>query len=271
MPSRWVDATCIQHHTVSSPHIALAHPAQQHTRPLQTHQIVARLFEAFQVLGELATEAVGSAAADGMPDSLAAQLQAAAASLQEQHQQLQARLAPAATLSARMAVPQQLQQPAAELAALLRQHPEVEANRQLVVARAAATRSCAFLRCSSVGCGGGPAAGQGLGSLRVRAAPGGEDGAAAVLPTVPLPTCSLLLCPTHLQCLPRGVVLRPCLPESRLAGGAQAHLQAAGGGAPGGEAGGRSGEVAAPAVDSRRCRRPGRSCRLSWRPGGAWP
>ncbi len=56
---------------------------------------------------------------------------------------------------------------AARLAALWRQ-PEQQAVEQLLQAQAAATRSCAYLRCSNVGAEGGPAAGQGLGSMRCR-------------------------------------------------------------------------------------------------------
>ena len=46
--------------------------------------------------------------------------------------------------------------------------PAVEAQRQLELARAAATRSCAYLRCAKVAGQGGAVAGQGVGSARCR-------------------------------------------------------------------------------------------------------
>ncbi len=46
--------------------------------------------------------------------------------------------------------------------------PAVEAERQLALAQAAAGRSCAYLRCANLGGEGGPAAGQGAGSMRCR-------------------------------------------------------------------------------------------------------
>ena len=48
------------------------------------------------------------------------------------------------------------------------QQPEQQTAQQVLLAQAAATRSCAYLRCSNVGAEGGPAAGQGLGSMRCR-------------------------------------------------------------------------------------------------------
>ena len=60
---------------------------------------------------------------------------------------------------------------AARLAVLLKAVwllPERQAEQQLIQAQAAATRSCAYLRCANVGAEGGPAAGQGLGSMRCR-------------------------------------------------------------------------------------------------------
>ena len=59
------------------------------------------------------------------------------------------------------------------MAALLLQawsSPEQQAARQLELAQAAATRSCAYLRCANVGCEGGPFAGQGADSKRCRCA-----------------------------------------------------------------------------------------------------
>ena len=46
--------------------------------------------------------------------------------------------------------------------------PEQHADAQLALAQAAATRSCAYLRCANLGGGGGPAAGEGVGSQRCR-------------------------------------------------------------------------------------------------------
>ena len=46
---------------------------------------------------------------------------------------------------------------------------EAVAEEQLQLAQAAAARSCAFLRCANLGLEGGPAAGQGEGSLKCSA------------------------------------------------------------------------------------------------------
>ena len=69
----------------------------------------------------------------------------------------------------------QLQQhvlpPARELAAALQawwQRPEQQQQSQLEAAQAAARRSCAYLRCANLGGQGGPAAGEGVGSMRCR-------------------------------------------------------------------------------------------------------
>ena len=48
--------------------------------------------------------------------------------------------------------------------------PERYAEAQLALVQAAATRSCAYLRCANLGGEGGPAAGQGAGSMRCRSA-----------------------------------------------------------------------------------------------------
>jgi hypothetical protein len=59
----------------------------------------------------------------------------------------------------------------AQLAALLQQwwqRPEQVAADRLELAQAAATRSCAYLRCANLGGQGGPAAGQGAGSKKCR-------------------------------------------------------------------------------------------------------
>ena len=96
---------------------AMPHPP---TSPLQAEELIAHLNQVVCVLAELAGEAVDSAAADGMPDSLAAQLQTAADKLEKREQQLLARLGPRAKLPQRISALQKLQQPAADLAALLR-------------------------------------------------------------------------------------------------------------------------------------------------------
>ena len=63
---------------------------------------------------------------------------------------------------------------AAKLADLLHQwwqpdmQPERHTEAQLALAQAAATRSCAYLRCANLGSEGGPAAGEGAGSMRCR-------------------------------------------------------------------------------------------------------
>ena len=46
--------------------------------------------------------------------------------------------------------------------------PEAQPEQQLELAQAAAARSCAYLRCGNLGGEGGPAAGQGVGSMRCR-------------------------------------------------------------------------------------------------------
>lgn len=63
---------------------------------------------------------------------------------------------------------EQLRQQAASLMQQYHALPAVEAERQLVLAQAAAGRSCAYLRCANLGGEGGPAAGEGAGSMRCR-------------------------------------------------------------------------------------------------------
>ena len=107
----------------------------------------------------------------GMPDSLAAQLNQEARSLMQRRLELLDGLAADARAANRTPHLRQLLQPAAELAALMQQClalPAVEEERRLAVARAAAARSCAYLRCADVAGEGGPAAGQGIGSMRCR-------------------------------------------------------------------------------------------------------
>ena len=62
--------------------------------------------------------------------------------------------------------------PAVALAALLQEHferPQQQAAVRLELARIAATRSCANLRCTNLAAGGGPAAGKGEGSKKCSA------------------------------------------------------------------------------------------------------
>ena len=94
------------------------------------------------------------------------------AAIKDAHTALQAALSGIPRLQApRLArhLVQHVLPPACQLATTLQaywQRPEqLEADR-LEVARAAAARSCAYLRCANLGVEGGPAAGQGAGSLR---------------------------------------------------------------------------------------------------------
>ena len=121
-------------------------------------------------LADAAVSVAGSATNTRIPESLAVQLKDAG-------QHLRMRQEGAATSSGGEAAPpdiftlRQLLQPAADLAALMRQYyalPAVAAERQLALAQAAAGRSCAYLRCANLGGEGGPAAGQGVGSMRCR-------------------------------------------------------------------------------------------------------
>jgi len=65
---------------------------------------------------------------------------------------------------------EQLLQPAASLAQQYHALPAIQAERGLALAQAAASRSCAYLRCVNLSGEGGPAAGQGAGSMRYRCA-----------------------------------------------------------------------------------------------------
>lgn len=124
------------------------------------------------VLGQLVYHAslIGCGRAGGStPADLA---QEAAAAVRQLLQQLMAAAWDAATPPAERARLLLLSLPAAEqLAAILKQHealPELAQARQLELARAAAGRSCAYLCCSNLQGGSGPAAGQGEGSMRCR-------------------------------------------------------------------------------------------------------
>ena len=106
-----------------------------------------------------------------LPQSLAAQLRQAAHSLMQQRHEVLSGPAAKARAADRASQLRQLLQPAAHLAGLVQQYralPTLESERQLAAARAAATRSCAYLRCANVAGEGGPAAGEGAGSMRCR-------------------------------------------------------------------------------------------------------
>ncbi len=112
-------------------------------------------------------EALEGRASGTRPDTHAAQLGTAASSSQVQQQRLLGLPPPSEQISQL----RKLLPPAARLAALMQQYYAllaVEAERQLALARAAAGRSCAYLHCANLGGEGGPAAGQGVGSMRCR-------------------------------------------------------------------------------------------------------
>jgi len=118
-------------------------------------------------LDSAAMAAVADGAASGLPDSLAAQLGTAIDSLRQQRQAWLARFSVVASSAEVAAQLRQLLQPAAELAALLQQYyalPAVDKPHRLALAKAAAGRSCAYLRCANVEGQGGTGARQGVGS-----------------------------------------------------------------------------------------------------------
>ena len=122
-------------------------------------------------LADAASAAVDDAAATGTPESLAAELKQGACSLRRQRQQVLDGLPAGASLADRAAQLEQLVQPAADLAGLMRQWlqlPATAQQEQLAMSRAAAARSCAYLRCANVAGQGGPAAGQGIDGKRCR-------------------------------------------------------------------------------------------------------
>lgn len=113
----------------------------------------------------------------GVQDSLAEQLQAAAARVQRTLSELALpATADGAVAADSLANMRRLcLQPAAELAALVQQyleHPLYEADRRRSVMRVVARRCCAYLGCTNVEAGGGPAARQGAGSRRCRCVAG---------------------------------------------------------------------------------------------------
>lgn len=136
---------------------------------LQAAQLLNSCLVVVAPLGAAGSCIARGAAGGGIPAELAQQAENATAQLfQVQLDAMFAASGPAAQRT------QQLLQllPAAErMAAVLKQHealPELAQARQLELARAAAGRSCAFLCCSNLQAGGGPAAGQGTGRMRCR-------------------------------------------------------------------------------------------------------
>ena len=122
-------------------------------------------------LAQAASAATELARQTGMPDSLAAELKQAAHSLRQRRRELLSGLAADASVAESASRLQQLVQPATELASLMQQYlalPAVEEQQRLVLARAAAVRSCAYLRCANVAGEGGLAAGQAASSMRCR-------------------------------------------------------------------------------------------------------
>ncbi len=123
-----------------------------------------------------AMAALQRAATSGPPGDQAAQLRTVLHSLQQQQQQgLLGGLLAGGQPAEQMPDWRLLLPPAADLAALMQQYyalPALEAERRLLLAQAAAGRSCAYLHCANLGGEGGPAAGQGAGSMRCRCVDG---------------------------------------------------------------------------------------------------
>ena len=121
-------------------------------------------------LADTATAAADNAP-HSVPSALASQLLEAAQRLVQQLPDNARSMAQEPAAALRLAPLRGVVQPAADLAALMQQYyalPAVAAERQLALAQAAAGRSCAYLRCANLGGEGGPAAGQGVGSMRCR-------------------------------------------------------------------------------------------------------
>ena len=118
------------------------------------------MFDAFSSL---------AAAAEGMEPPPQA-LQALRMALQQAQQRSPVRGAQQQLARAR-GMRSELLPPATQLAAALLdwwRRPEQQQQDALALAQAAAARSCAYLSCANLGGGGGPAAGQGAGSMRCR-------------------------------------------------------------------------------------------------------
>ena len=134
-------------------------------------QDVARLFLAFNCLIDTAA-AVGTVPCGG-DEQLAAAQQAVLESLTAMQSTFAQRMQTTTDaqrntfLHHQQAVERHTAQLGQALLAWWRR-PEAQPEQQLKLAQAAATRSCAYLRCGNLGGEGGPAAGQGVGSMRCR-------------------------------------------------------------------------------------------------------
>jgi hypothetical protein len=140
--------------------------------PQQACELLDGLGRLVEFLANATSSAVDNATETGMPDSLAAKLKQAARALRQQRQQVLAGLGSDASLADRADQLWHLVQPAADAVTLLHQWlklPGTIKQQQLVASQAAAARSCAYLRCANVAGQGGPAAGQGVGSMRCSA------------------------------------------------------------------------------------------------------
>ena len=138
---------------------------------LQASKLLDSWDGAIASLADAASAAVDSASEVAMPESLAAQLKQGAHSLRQQRREVLGGLAAGTSAAKRVSRLRQMLQPAADLAGLVQQHlalPAMEEQRRLALARAAAARSCAYLRCANVAGQGGPAAGEGVGSKKCR-------------------------------------------------------------------------------------------------------
>ncbi len=125
---------------------------------MQSGQLVRCVLTCMHRLAGNATQAAEAAASSGAPASLPQQLRQIALQLQSW------------TLEDLTNV-QETEHQLQLAAAVMQQYhalPEVESKRRFAVAQAAAGRSCAYLRCANLGGEGGPAAGQGAGSMRCR-------------------------------------------------------------------------------------------------------
>ena len=138
---------------------------------VQANQLIQGWHSVVAALPHCVATAGQNSAQLGTPDESMAEVQAACSGLVVQQQQLMQSWGPNTSLADRAEQTQQLVQPAARLGSMLVEldrSPALRKERQLVLARAAATRSCAYLGCANVAGQGGPAAGQGGGSARCR-------------------------------------------------------------------------------------------------------
>ena len=148
---------------------------------MQAEQCIEAFKQAVAALEQAAAGAIAglaqadsSQAAADQQQQLAHRLQAALDGLSQEHTTVRRSLkAVVSSNSAQRAVLlRQLLQPAADLGAALLAYyelPDQRAAERLELARIAATRSCAYLRCSNLAAGGGPAAGEGDGSKKCSA------------------------------------------------------------------------------------------------------